>query len=314
MTAEVHQLHTEKLDRLVVKIKQDLDRRAKSTTEWVEATLDLCADLAEARAEFPGHQGDKEFGRWLDANQVELSHQDRAAAIAMGADRGRAREVLTATKSRSLRLICANEFMFTSAGKHTQHMPPRPPTKKQQKAFAAYDRLAATGVEVTRQAVMEAAGVSNTVADRVCTTRRAAAVTELPELSMTAQQKLEVWQHKLEAEFDHRVYLEARKQMEELHIPAVRKELDAMAKMLASPRYAVMRKGDYNKIMKCLHPDRMDGVTVEELAEAFRIFTHYKLKMINDEEERKDALRRMENVLPSREEALAQMMKGKRSR
>jgi hypothetical protein len=59
-----------------------------------------------------------------------------------------------------------------------------------------------------------------------------------------------------------------------------------------------MRKAEYNTIMRCLHPDTAHSRTSEERAEAFRLFTHYKLKMINDEEERIDAKRELRSNMP----------------
>jgi hypothetical protein len=76
------------------------------------------------------------------------------------------------------------------------------------------------------------------------------------------------------------------------------KRLDDIERMLKSWPYSVMRKTEYNTIMRCLHPDTAHSRTSEERAEAFRMFTHYKMKMINDEEERITARRELRSGMP----------------
>jgi hypothetical protein len=306
MQEKVVRLQSAKLDQLAGKIRNDIERRAKSEAEWVEATLDLCADLAEARATLPDDIG---FGQWFDSSGFELNKNDRAAAISMGEDLVRAREVLTVTKSRSLQLIYNNEFRFPNARKPTTEDKPRSkiqtrgPTKKEQAAFAAYDQLEAALETVTRQAVAREAGVSNTIADKVIAARRAASAQPLPELSMTAQQKLEAWQKKLEAEFEYRVRQASMQWLDEVRIPIYEKKLADIERMFEWPRNAVMTKPEYRAIMRCLHPDSLNSRTEEQLAEAFRLFTHYKPKLIRlDEDERREVL----SGLPrTREELLA---------
>ena len=142
------------LNLLAEQIKNDIDRRGKNHAEWIDATLDLCVHLAEARAAFPAND---EFGRWCDAGGFKLSHQDRAAAVAMGKEADRARQVLEATERRSLQLIHAHEFRLTSASK-TPRPKPKPISTERERAFAADDRRKAAGEELTWEAVRAEAG------------------------------------------------------------------------------------------------------------------------------------------------------------
>jgi hypothetical protein len=68
--------------------------------------------------------------------------------------------------------------------------------------------------------------------------------------------------------------------------------------MLTAWPYSIMRKDEYQTIMRCLHPDTSHSRTPEQLGEAFRLFTYYKLKMINDEEERTTARRELRSGMP----------------
>jgi hypothetical protein len=72
--------------------------------------------------------------------------------------------------------------------------------------------------------------------------------------------------------------------------------------MLTWPRNGVMTKSEYNTILRCLHPDGLKSRTEQQLSEAFRIFTHYKLKMVADDDERQKF---MSGLPRTREELLA---------
>jgi hypothetical protein len=50
----------------------------------------------------------------------------------------------------------------------------------------------------------------------------------------------------------------------------------ARAKRIEESHDGCITKVQFNKIVKCLHPDRMGNVSVDELGEAFRIFTALK--------------------------------------
>jgi hypothetical protein len=137
---------------------------------------------------------------------------------------------------------------------------------------------------------------------------RAAPAEALPPLSPTAQQKLDAYKRQLERDFEYRVRMEAMKWVNEVRIPIYEQKLAAIEQMLSWPRNAVMYKEEYNKILMCLHPDSLNSRTSDQLAEAFRIFTHYKPKMVaTDEEERR---RILSSDLPrTREELLARRRK-----
>jgi hypothetical protein len=51
-----------------------------------------------------------------------------------------------------------------------------------------------------------------------------------------------------------------------------------------------MTKAEYNTIMRCLHPDSLRSRTEEQLAEAFRLFTAYRLKLVPPDAEEREKL------------------------
>jgi hypothetical protein len=317
------------LNLLAEKIKSDIDRRSKGHAEWIDATLDLCVHLAEARAAFTDNIS---FGKWFNAQGIKLNEHDRAAAIVMGQDPIRARDVLTATDSRSLQRICRHEFRLVSANKTTPGPVPKPVNEKRERAFAAYDRRKAAGEDLTWAAVQAEAGVSGTVARAIFTVRetedkvkaetapaveaeaeaatRFNLIEELKDEMMAYLSKLTTAERKrhdaraeaFKWERESKIAADAgykiRKWEEETGIAFYMKRLDDIERMLKSWPYSVMRKTEYNTIMRCLHPDTAHSRTSEERAEAFRMFTHYKMKMINDEEERITARRELRSGMP----------------
>ena len=113
------------------------------------------------------------------------------------------------------------------------------------------------------------------------------------ELPKSAKAKLATFQKKLEQEFEYRVQREVHKRLTELGIPAFHKRLDAVEQMLTWPRNTVMTREEYITILKCLHPDALHSRTDTQLAEAFRIFTHYKLKMAPEAADRREVFNGM---------------------
>jgi hypothetical protein len=105
------------LDELAERTRHGISMCADAAAMWAEGAVVICEALAAARARFPDNQG---FGQWFTAQDFTLSHQDRAAAIAMGRDLTRARAVLEKTERRSLRHIHDREFRLTHAGKTTE--------------------------------------------------------------------------------------------------------------------------------------------------------------------------------------------------
>ena len=332
------------LNLLAEQIKNDIDRREDG---WVTATLDLCIHLAEARAAFADNIS---FGQWFDENAIKLGHQDRAAAIAMGQDIDRTRQILGTTKRRSLQLIHAHEFRLTSASK-TPKPKSKPISTERERAFAAYDRRKAAGEELTWEAVRAEAKTGHTVVRVVFTAReveekiRAEIAQEAPPAPDPAQaeqaaasaeftrpleeavlayaskltgaekkrwdKRVEAFKWQIAQEIADQASAQHRKWKEETGIAYYEKRLDNLEGMLTAWRYSVMRKAEYNTIMRCLHPDTAHSRTSEERAEAFRLFTHYKLKMINDDEERIAARRELYSNMPK---TLADMLASKKTR
>lgn len=139
----------------------------------------------------------------------------------------------------------------------------------------------------------------------------------LPELSLTAQQKLEVWQKRLEANFDYRVRVEAQRRLDEISFPQYQKQLDEIARKLEwYPREGagVMTRKEYNTILKCLHSDKIKGFAEDPEAaavamnEAFRLFTKYEARLVSDEETR----RTLRSALPKTVEEMLARKKTKR--
>jgi hypothetical protein len=167
------------------------------------------------------------------------------------------------------------------------------------RALDAIDRRKAAGEEITVKVIQEEAGVGKTVVHEALALREVEAnvEAELPPLSATYQKKLEAWQRKLEKEFDFRVRMESQKcsqkWLNEVRIPMYEKKMEELEHMLNWPRNSVMTLPEYKKILMCLHPDGVHSRTEEQLTEGFRIFTHYKLKMVSDEEAKKAVFKGM---------------------
>lgn len=193
---------------------------------------------------------------------------------------------------------------------------------KVRRASIAYDELEATGKPFTHKDLTNRAQVSSTVARKVFTakaTEKAVKETVIKESltdrwanELTPSQKQKIdnilarERKNLHSHFDDEVSKGIEKWARETGIYLYMKEIENVKMMLKSPSYAVMYKAEYNKILFCLHPDRANSHSTEELAEAFRIFTHYKLKMINDTEERAEAQRKLNSRMPKTlEEMLA---------
>lgn len=187
---------------------------------------------------------------------------------------------------------------------------------KRDRAVRAVARIKAEGRVPTTDEVMAEANVGRSLANEVIGSLRdaeRAGVLVTPEFEMTASaaKKLEMRSQQQEREFEARVNVKAQalhdKWRDEHMIPQIFEKIAAVEQMLTWPRFGVMTKNEYNKIVKCLHPDSIHGRTEVELAEAFRIFTSYKPKMVADEQERVKVL----NGLPR---TFEEMMAGKRRR
>jgi hypothetical protein len=287
------------LDILAQEIRVDIARREQGSQEWTVGTINLCLHLAAAREQFPDNAG---FGKWCDSNQLKLSPQDRAAAILIGRDASRCREVLAATKRRSLRLIHTHDYRLTSAGKTK-------PNAARARAFAAYDRRKAAGEELTHEAVAEEAGTSGTPVRAVFTTREAEAALEakaterarlLEAIRPLEEETLVYIRHMPQADKKRRkkeieeFHYWIRQQAADMYDAWIKKwkadtgadfyeaRLDKMEKLFASWPHSVMRRSEYNTIMRYLHPDTAASRSDEQRADAFRLFTQYRPKMVSD--------------------------------
>jgi len=260
-----------KLDLLAKRIRTDLDLRVASHADWVQATLDLSAALAEARDHF---KADIAFGRWCDESQFDLNKDDRAAYIAFGREAERARQILERTESRSVRLIFQKEFRVRSAAK-----PQKPKTAKASPktdaALAAYDALKAAGIEPTREQVAEKAGVSQMPAQIALNLRKAGAVAaqegiDITSMPKTAQEKIEAAvrkiQKRMEQDYDQRLQQGIHKHVTELVLPMYRQKLELADRINSGKKPFSIE--EYRKLLGALHPD---SSSVERRTEMFRL-------------------------------------------
>ena len=277
---------TDSLADLAVLIRLDISRREESKEHWVEATLDLCRHLADARAEF---KGDAEFGRWFEESRIKLNKDERAAAIHMGEDIDRAREILLATDRRSLKQIHDKEFRILHVEKAKKPQKPKPPTEEFERAMRVIERRAAAGEGLTYAEIEKEAGASSTPVRRALAAFEAgrASAAQLENLLNAPQrEKLEAamraYKRRLDLEFEARVIEEARRRSEELSLPFYFEKLDKIERQLAG-RSGVMPRREFRKILACLHPDMARPGQEQRFEEAFRIFNGYEIKLVSDD-------------------------------
>jgi hypothetical protein len=121
-------------------------------------------------------------------------------------------------------------------------------------------------------------------------------------LSMTAQQKLDVYKRKLDAEFEARTREECRRWLNEVSLPQYRKELIELERSITNRR-GIMDGITYKKILTCLHVERLIqllGIPLSKLDtnlqrrynEAFQLFTTLE-KRVLDEKESPTTFRKM---------------------
>jgi ATPase subunit of ABC transporter with duplicated ATPase domains len=91
------------LNQLVERFKKADAMCAEGIERWVEGSIAKAMVLCAARNRCPSND---KFGAWLSENEICLTDDDRAALIGLGSlGEARLRELLTATESRSYRLI-----------------------------------------------------------------------------------------------------------------------------------------------------------------------------------------------------------------
>jgi hypothetical protein len=279
-----------RLTALAADINTTLDRHEKNRAEWVDIKLDLCRQLAEARAQFPDDQG---FGRWFaDTIGGAISRDDRAAYIAMGEHLDVARDVLEKTERSSIRHIHINEFAprFRHVAKPAQQsLKPKPPQMevRDEDIVAMWDRGDSVASIVVEKGLGERR-VSRIIQDEKLKREgaAAAAVVAAP-VSASAQQKLDARMRQLEKEFDQRVYTAALKMQEEWGRDGLtmwENKLNEYEKKLEW-RSGVMTAKEYKTLMMCVHPDTAPNVSSDKRNEAVRILTEYRLKLMAEKED-----------------------------
>jgi len=262
-------LESGKLDRLALRIKDDIAKIDRTREDWVNTTLDLAAALAEAREHFKSNQA---FGLWLEENQFLLSENDRAALIAFGQDVERARIILGQTESRSVQVIYRREFRLGNVTK-TQKPKTAKASPLTQKALDAYDALKAAGINPTRNAVMERAGVGDHPAQLAISKRKAQEeiIGQEPDLEgmpktwatkYEAAVRRKVMQ--LEAEYNQRRMADVQKHIEEYLMPLYREKLEKAERVMEIGKKP-FTIDEYRQLLAALHPDS----TVENRTKAF---------------------------------------------
>jgi hypothetical protein len=96
------------LDALAKRIRTGLSSVHRSRAAWLDTTLQLAADLREARSRFIDNE---QFGQWLGDNKLQtLSKDDRAALIGIGQHPALAREIFTESEDRWSWRTCWSEI------------------------------------------------------------------------------------------------------------------------------------------------------------------------------------------------------------
>jgi hypothetical protein len=285
-------------EQIAKKIRADIEGMKKSEADWAAYVIDLCEQVAEARALYPSNQ---EFGAWWDAQGFGLNKNDRAALIAMGENIEAARACLAVTERRSLQYIYEKEFKTSSLCKEDGSSPiplslsakPRPPKKPTKIASAAkqvIDQLDTgqindipNGGQIakefglhTREGTFAADQVRAVLDDR----ETRPPVTRA-ELSEGAQSKLDraikAEVKRLQSEFAQAVHEQSKKDADEfiksMH-PDWRRKIDFANSFKASREGAYpFTRDEFKKILTCLHPDRIqDEALKARFADAFGVF------------------------------------------
>jgi len=109
---------------------------------------------------------------------------------------------------------------------------------------------------------------------------------EQDDLSLTAQQKLEIairqYKHKLDLEFEQRVLDECRKRIDEIILPQYLKEIEEAHAVLKA-RKGIISKAVFRKILACLHPD-LAGRSPSALNECFQLFKGLETVLLSEAE------------------------------
>jgi hypothetical protein len=102
------------------------------------------------------------------------------------------------------------------------------------------------------------------------------------DLSLTAQQKLEQYKHKLAQEFHEQVNARVQEFLENTIMPKLQQE-QAEARRIIEARKGIMDRKTYKKILSCLHPDRViEPELKQNYEEAFRLFTVLEKRLLDE--------------------------------
>jgi hypothetical protein len=183
-----------------------------------------------------------------------------------------------------------------------------------ERALWVYDRRRMAGESLAYDDMELEAGVSSSAFSRAIAIRMAEdkiATEQAIALSKSAAKKLVLAirraTRELDMQYETRVRNEAKKLLDEWHIPDYLKTLRTVQTMLKWKR-GIMSRAEYVRIIRCLHPDTGAHVTDENRNEAFRLFTQYEARLVDDNEQ--VDLKRVSNLPSTVEELLAR----KRSR
>jgi len=318
------------MDKLAEQIRSDLVRIGKADKEWVEGTLSLCQHLLEARNKHPSNNN---FGDWLKSNQLTINEMDRKALLNMAGELPLARTILQETKRRSYQHIWQEEMRPRSVRANRTTDSVIITEKKQQRATQKLDaarRIVREKLELNEPVIRDKISAEHkipnwTVANAIVAEKARAEAKEeikheienppynreewLKEVNALTDQKEKKRLLKLDKTvwggLDEAIRKGIKKWEDESGISFFMKRIDSDLQMFNNPRNAVMYKTEYNIILRALHPDTGHTRTKEQMEEAFRIFTRYKFKMINDAEERENAIRALHSSMPK---TLAEMM------
>jgi hypothetical protein len=169
---------------------------------------------------------------------------------------------------------------------------PRPLDGFQESIVAAAGRqMVETGGKASREKLMEEFGVGEHAAQLAITRAKGrfeAAKIDLAELSLTAQQKLDIAirqrTQELEAGHEQRVRDEVRRRLEETILPRYKERL-ADAERVLRARKGVVDRATYRKIRACLHPDRVQDPELKaRYEEAFNLFNKLESVLLDEQE------------------------------
>jgi hypothetical protein len=101
--ALVSKLSEADLAELVKRFQKAENLCAGGIAQWIEGSVAKAMILCAARAAFTA---DQDFGVWIEANEIDLNHSDRAALVGLGRlGEEPFRVILSNTESRSYQLI-----------------------------------------------------------------------------------------------------------------------------------------------------------------------------------------------------------------